>query len=249
MRLLVLSDLHLEFENFLPPEFGYDLVVLAGDIGVGMRGVEWAGYSFDKDIPILYLPGNHEYYANKFTRDIAETSYCDIYDNVKVLNNVIHEQDDIVFICSTLWTDFMLEQRNLEEGFSTHQYLNDYFYINTGEKQELITPELIFDLHFTSKNFIIDNLIKYKDKKTVVVTHHGVSPQSVHKEFEGSNMNNLFSSDLTGLILEHQPNLWIHGHTHKSHDYTIGNTRVVVNPKGYKTENGYYFNPELIIEV
>jgi hypothetical protein len=27
--------------------------------------------------------------------------------------------------------------------------------------------------------------------------------------------------------------LWIHGHTHTAFDYTVGNTRVVCNPRGY----------------
>ena len=42
MKLHVLSDLHTEFADFSPPETDADVVVLAGDIGVGLRGVEWA---------------------------------------------------------------------------------------------------------------------------------------------------------------------------------------------------------------
>ena len=41
-------------------------------------------------------------------------------------------------------------------------------------------------------------------------------------------------TDLSNEIIDHGPNLWIHGHTHNSFDYTLGRTRVIVNPYGYK---------------
>jgi predicted phosphodiesterase len=44
--------------------------------------------------------------------------------------------------------------------------------------------------------------------------------------------------------------LWIHGHTHVSQDYRIGNTRVICNPRGYAGyELNPAFDPRLIIEV
>jgi len=42
--------------------------------------------------------------------------------------------------------------------------------------------------------------------------------------------------------------LLLHGHVHRSLDYTIGNTRVVCNPKGYANENPH-FDPAMIVEV
>ena len=29
--------------------------------------------------------------------------------------------------------------------------------------------------------------------------------------------------------------LWLHGHTHSSHDYRVGGCRIVCNPRGYQT--------------
>jgi Icc-related predicted phosphoesterase len=40
MKLHVLSDLHTEFADFSPPKTGADIVILAGDIGVGLGGIE-----------------------------------------------------------------------------------------------------------------------------------------------------------------------------------------------------------------
>lgn len=45
-----------------------------------------------------------------------------------------------------------------------------------------------------------------------------------------------YSSDLTGLILERKPDLWIHGHVHQTADYRIGQTRVICNPRGHADE-------------
>jgi Icc-related predicted phosphoesterase len=57
-------------------------------------------------------------------------------------------------------------------------------------------------------------------------------------------------SDMDELILEHQPCLWIHGHTHESFDYEIGKTRVICNPRGYAPiEINKEFKPVFTIEV
>ena len=39
---------------------------------------------------------------------------------------------------------------------------------------------------------------------------------------------------LEPLIKAHQPDLWIHGHTHTSFDYRVGRCRVLCNPRGYR---------------
>ena len=57
MKIRQLSDLHLETGPFTWEDQGEDVVVLAGDIGVGVAGIEWA-----KTItkPVVYVAGNHE---------------------------------------------------------------------------------------------------------------------------------------------------------------------------------------------
>jgi hypothetical protein len=42
--------------------------------------------------------------------------------------------------------------------------------------------------------------------------------------------------------------LWSHGHTHDSFDYTVGRTRVLSNPKGYRDENKA-FVPDLVLDL
>jgi predicted phosphodiesterase len=61
MKVYVLSDLHLEFSDFVPPPNDADLVILAGDIHTKCRGVEWANQTFDREV--IYVCGNHEFYS------------------------------------------------------------------------------------------------------------------------------------------------------------------------------------------
>ena len=64
MKLHILSDLHLEFSSFEPLATDAEIIVLAGDIGKGAKGVYWARSVFP-DKPILYVPGNHEFYGTQ----------------------------------------------------------------------------------------------------------------------------------------------------------------------------------------
>lgn len=65
MRIHLLSDLHNEFSAFTPEQLDCDVVILAGDIDLKARGVEWAKQSFSG--PVLYVPGNHEFYGGHLT--------------------------------------------------------------------------------------------------------------------------------------------------------------------------------------
>jgi len=61
MKIHVLSDLHLEFAPFMPPETDAGLVILAGDIHLSTHGLGWARTVFP-DKEIVYVTGNHEFY-------------------------------------------------------------------------------------------------------------------------------------------------------------------------------------------
>jgi len=46
MRIHFLSDLHVEFKPFDPPETNADVVILVGDVHVKRKGLEWAKEKF-----------------------------------------------------------------------------------------------------------------------------------------------------------------------------------------------------------
>jgi hypothetical protein len=50
------------------------------------------------------------------------------------------------------------------------------------------------------------------------------------------------------------PRLWVHGHTHSSHDYRVGRCRVVCNPRGYQAPGraapeNTHFDPGLVVTL
>ena len=102
-------------------------------------------------------------------------------------------------------------------------------------------------MHQQSRQFI-ETALKSDAINTVVVTHHLPHARSIPSRFEGDSLNAAYASDLSGLIEERQPALWVHGHTHDSCDYRVGATHVICNPRGYEDENSA-FNPHLVTRV
>ena len=62
------------------------------------------------------------------------------------------------------------------------------------------------------------------------------------------DFNGAYASNLEGVVEDGRPALWVHGHTHDSCDYTLGDTGVVCNPRGYDDENTA-FDRQLVVEV
>jgi Icc-related predicted phosphoesterase len=102
-------------------------------------------------------------------------------------------------------------------------------------------------MHQDSRRFI-ETALKSDPLPTVVVTHHLPHARSVPSKFKGDLLNAAYASDLSKIIEEQQPALWVHGHTHDSCHYQVGVTRVVCNPRGYEDENAM-FDPGLVVTV
>lgn len=109
MKLLILSDLHLEFSTFLVPKVDYDVAILAGDISVpGSKAMRWARRkeNFGEPVPILFVPGNHEFY-----QDVLQTSLKEMALTAKACYVHLLAPGEVViagvrFLGCTLWTDF-----------------------------------------------------------------------------------------------------------------------------------------------
>ena len=102
-----MSDLHLEFGVVEVPRCTADVVVLAGDIHVGDKGLAWAQHTFPEQ-QVVYVLGNHEYYGNLFHRLALELAGLARGTNVHVLERGTVEIDGVCFLGCTLWTDFAL---------------------------------------------------------------------------------------------------------------------------------------------
>src|SRR5690348_16009237 len=105
MRIHILSDLHIEFAPFTPPPIDADVVILAGDSHVGVRGIQWAREIFS-DKPVIYVAGNHEFYGGAYPTVLDKLRREAKGSNVNVVENNLVRVGDIMFLGCTLWTDF-----------------------------------------------------------------------------------------------------------------------------------------------
>lgn len=266
MKILICSDLHLEFGQHLIPKVENEkdtVVVLAGDIGLAKRKASYESFienTCDRFKNVIWIMGNHEAYGTNLPTVLAKIWNATLdHENLYVVDNETVTIGDVAFVCSTLWTNF--DNNNIMTMHEAELWMNDYKLIRTGPSSEpwrrKLKPLDTVSLHLRAKEYIFPEITKQKEsgKTVVVVTHHLPSFLSVPEMFKGDSMNGAYASELFEDIMDTQPSVWIHGHTHFSFDYTIGDTRVICNPRGYcatannRGELNPDFNPEFTIEV
>lgn len=250
MKIQLLSDLHREFSLYEVQETDADVVVLAGDIHSGVMGVRWA-----KTIgkPVVYVPGNHEYYrqmhpeARKAMRKEAQGTNVFFLDDDEVIINGVR------FIGSTLWTDFAFfgEDRAEKMGEYAGRRMNDFRVIKYSHAHPMEWRDSL-DLHRKGRTFIASCLEREFDGPSVVVTHHIPHRQGVDDQWIKDPLTAAFASNIDELM--GKPALWLFGHTHSSADCVVNGTRLVCNPRGYSrwdqdhSENDK-FSHTLVLEV
>jgi len=260
MKIQLYSDLHLEFQRFsVAQHVAGDVLVLAGDIAplpthtyeLKEFLVECA-FNYEK---VIYVPGNHEYYHGDFSEvndDILDLQ--EKFTNVHVLldgNDFMYK--DVTFIGGTMWTDLS----NPMEEMAVTSCMNDFHIITNGygygnyRKVKFSGRDATLLFNDTRKK-IFDKLV-IQDKrgwldKTVVVTHHAPSFQSVHERFHGDSGNPGYCSNLDNHIALVPPKYWLHGHVHNTMNYMIETCNVRTNPRGYNGENRD-FDAKFVLEV
>ena len=247
MKLHILNDLHIEFEDFALPETDANVVVLAGDIGVGMEGLRWAEARF-RDRPVIYVPGNHEFYHHDIA--LIDALKTEAPANIHMLNDDQAVIDGVRFLGSILWTDFALfgEAEKFFAMQTARQQMTDFSIIQNHAQR--FTPEDAIRLHTASRDWLAAMLAEPFDGKTVVVTHHAPSSQSVHPRYARDLLTPAFASNLENLMGGDRAALWVHGHMHESYDYEVYGTRVVCNPRGYAPNAlNPDFRPDWVLKV
>jgi predicted phosphodiesterase len=211
-----------------------DVVVLAGDIHIGIRAFPWVRRHFNKT-PVVYVAGNHEYFGSDIGSMQNRMRSAAREFDIEFLEQDSAVIDGVRFLGTTLWTDFELygsEPEQLSGAMSyAHLAMHDYRAIRLSPTEELL-PEHTRRMHQGQAMWLEGQIDAPFGGPTVVVTHHLPHVRSVHPNFEGERSNPAFASDLSALFGD-RVNLWVHGHTHESMDYEIGATRVLCNPRGY----------------
>lgn len=262
MRVKCVSDLHLECceQGHGVPDLGEgDALILGGDILCARHFktngklhqvyddfLQKCSDNFDY---VLYIAGNHEAYGYNYegTWDVLKEN---LPKGIHLFENDFVRIDDWIFIGGTLWTDF--RNGNALEMMEAAQCLNDYKIIRIGSNYRKMNPDDTLGFHKKSKQFLLDTLPMFENQKVWVLSHHAPSYQSVHPKYRTSGIaNGAYVSDLDDFIFNHpQIKYWSHGHTHESFDYTIGECRVICNPRGYyPTEINSNFDPNFEIEI
>lgn len=278
MKIHLLSDLHLEFCEITEDlsSIESDVVVLAGDISTGAKGIAWAAMIW-QDRPVLYVPGNHEYYGRRYSqhrRTMREVA--DQYDNIHLLDRGVVVIDETMFVGATLWTDFEYWGkgdlvRKASAMAAGSRYLNDFRLITISDEADdegrRFMPEDSVQLHKIELEFLQYHLFRKPEllatefgveriRKRVVVTHHLPSCKSVHTRYADSELTPAFASHLDEAVA--QSDLWLHGHTHDSIDYHVERkdghvSRVVCNPRGYSRDKSgnenVLFDPAFVVEI
>lgn len=256
LKLHILSDLHNEFVRggaYQPDDVAKtaDVIILAGDIDKGANGIGWASEAF-KGKTIIYVPGNHEYYGRDIDETRAMMRIMADETGVKLLDDgeyIMGGLGGVRFLGTTLWTDFDFYGEDFRKTamVEAQQYLSDFRVIHYGRLGHF-APQHSVEIHERSLAWLKAKLYEPFEGKTVVVSHHLPSQRSVAERFQGSTITPCFASKLDHLF--GKMDLWIHGHTHDSFDYTAGGTRVICNPYGYhRQETNSNFDRKLILEI
>lgn len=241
LSIQLLSDIHFEhhtdkgkaFIKTLDPK-DVDILVLAGDIAtLHSLGSLDSLCELYRDAKVLWVHGNHTYYGSE--RSWVEDASREAEDrnpNLVWLDNNYIKIDGVTFHGTPLWfpssTDTAFRAKNWAEF-------------------EII-PNWIGWVYMAAEDAAryLNNNVKEGD---VVITHYLPSYRSVPARFLSSPSNCFFVHNIEDLIEHTRPKLWLHGHTHDSVDFTLGQTRVVANPLGYPFEPNQSFNDKLVIEV
>jgi predicted phosphodiesterase len=261
MKIRPISDLHSEHGFFSFTYAGEDVMVLGGDLGNYTNYMSTAkSMAVGFDIPVIVLAGNHEFYSDPtdtytWTNTLddlkAAVDHTDrlVKGDVTFFEDSCAVYDGVRFIGATLWTDMKLFGDDWLVALQVEKTLNDYHCIRTNDGNHIFAQDTI-DRHNISLAYITKKLSEPFDGKTVVVTHHAPSWLSIHEDYRLDKTSAAYASRLENLILDYNPELWTHGHTHESCDYTIGNTRVVCNPFGYMGSRvNPNFNPNLLVQI
>jgi predicted phosphodiesterase len=250
VRVHVLSDLHLERNDFDVSEVEADVIVLAGDTHIGTRGVKWAA-QWAQDRPVIYVAGNHEFYGHALPGLIDDLRATAAGSTVHVLENDELTLDGVRFLGCTLWSDFEFDgaERRTESMALCERVVNDYEHIHFGPGGRTLAARDTRMLHISSRRWLANRLAEPHDGPTVVVTHHaplirGRPPSAALRAVAGA-----FASDVTELMGAERVALWIFGHTHRLADLEHRGTHVVSNPRGYPHQPVAGFDPGLVISV
>ena len=197
-----------------------DVLVVAGDLANRQSEypiVKKALEGLTQFKKVICIPGNHDFWDGEYKRP----------------KNQVVKMDDVVFLCTVLWTPL-----NFETGDFKEDFFGRLFVVGS-----MVDYRAIWEWDVDKNNeeykynhdWLEKNIAKYKKqgKKVVVVTHHSPSMKLISDSYDGDYLNRAFHvyDDSCEKL---KPDVWIHGHSHEFMKKTIGGVRYIRNPIGYR---------------
>jgi hypothetical protein len=257
VKLQLLSDLHLETEPFDPePAPGAELLVLAGDIDS-----RWTGYERFKGwpVPVIVVAGNHEFDE----RDV-DVAAVELRRFIEHLGFVFLERDShrheaadgrvVHFLGTTRWSDFnLLGAAGRERAERAAAYFQRVMKATRGGRD--FDAAAVREEGLACRAWLEQRLEMpaAAGEKRVVITHFAPSLKSADPRYGPQPGTASFCNADDDLIP--RADLWLHGHLHCRHDYTVARSgqapaRVVSQARGLVKKGEHEgFEPLKIISL
>lgn len=256
MKIQLLSDLHLESEDFEPvPQAGAEVLVLAGDIDS-----TWQAYARFAawPVPVLVVAGNHEFDGRELTQ-----AWVDLRHHCARFGLTLLEREAVVltsragarirFVGSVRWCDF---DAFGPQGRARALRAGAYF-------QRVMAAQLdgrAFDAAAVRGEALacrawlaatLQEPALGRWDRTVAITHFAPSLRSADPRY-GSLPSTASFCNADDELLPYAT-LWLHGHLHCRHDYCVNHadgrqTRVVSQARGLHAKGETAgFDPGILI--
>ncbi|MFV9475345.1 metallophosphoesterase [Advenella sp. RU8] len=243
LKVGIHSDLHTEFSACTItnlPEL--DVLVLAGDMGDLSSMAHFLGRIRREapGLPVLYVLGNHEYYGLEFEK--AKQYYrqlCEAYQ-VTLLDNEVVQIGDVLFVGSTLWTDFSLAgQADISMQWARKKipdFRKIHCYSANGSLVAMQPANTVKE-YKKACAFIREALLSENKavRKKVVVSHFlpafELLATAYRQDADALIQSAYWATDIPHLY--QLADVWIYGHSHDCIETTVGATRFLSNQRGY----------------
>jgi hypothetical protein len=259
MLLQLLSDLHLETETFDPePASGAEFLVLAGDIDSSWQGLRRFR---DWPVPVLFVPGNHEYDRRDFAqaraglRALSDELGFTLLDDSACLRSDAQGRC-VRFLGSTRWSDFDVfgaDQRDRAMRAGSYFQRGMAATVDGAPFDAAAVRRQALQCRAWLAQELALGECSAEWDATVVITHFAPSLRSADPRFGEQPGTASFCNDDEALLP--LARLWLHGHLHWQQDYLFAhpsgsNVRVVCNARGHGCKNEpARFDPHCLIEV
>jgi predicted phosphodiesterase len=284
MRIQLLSDLHLEAHpDFVAsPAPGADLLVLAGDIGSYqtrhdgsvMSEPDWGLRRFSPlpqfagwPVPVVFVPGNHEYDARDVDEAHAALRHtCDRL-GIRWLERESLVLGEVRLIGTTLWSDYDAlgalpavrprrpgPSAGKSRGAGAGALATDPLTHRLRQREKAFRAANFYLVKMASERH--GRLFDAEAMRALALDCQHWLREALARPFEGRTVvvthfaPTLHSADpryglspgTAGFCnalddLLPQADLWLHGHLHCPQDVQVGRCRIVANPLGYAHKN------------